>query len=160
MSRPDIAAVMLYRRAGALLDTEIVMVKEFRSPVSNESGFVWELPSGSDRKTQAWDEVARTEVLEETGLNLEGGRFRRYDARQLAATFSAHKATLFYCELTEEEMAGIRETEGQMRGNNVTDSEQTYVYVRSLRLLLGNQDSDLHVDWSTLGMIFSVLQAR
>ena len=45
LSRNDISAVVLYKRGKTVEDTQVVLVKEFRSAVSNSDGYVWELPS-------------------------------------------------------------------------------------------------------------------
>jgi hypothetical protein len=55
ISRPDVSAVVLYRRAKDVMDTPVVLVREFRSPAAGADGFVDELPSGSssDNKTDS-----------------------------------------------------------------------------------------------------------
>ena len=44
ISRRDISAVMLWKKRPNLLDSEIVLVKEFRNPARTADGFVHELP--------------------------------------------------------------------------------------------------------------------
>lgn len=44
ISRHDISSVLMYKKGNTLSDTEVVLVREFRSPVANETGYVWELP--------------------------------------------------------------------------------------------------------------------
>ena len=104
-SRYDISTVLLYRKRATLQDSQIIVVKEFRSPVSNTSGYVWELPGGSSLTEVDYKELAREEVEEETGFTLKNkDRLKPHDVRQLMATMSAHKAHLFSVELTEEEL--------------------------------------------------------
>lgn len=51
-----------------MLDTEIIVIKEFRSPCRNGDGFVYELPGGSSFKpTSDVLQTAADELFEETG---------------------------------------------------------------------------------------------
>jgi len=157
IARPDIAAVLAYRPGKTLMDTVVVLVKEFRSPVSNSKGFVFELPGGSSLKPDKNPEqVAAEELFEETGLSVEAWRFQKHGSRQLAATFSAHHAHLFSVELTEKEIAELRKTAGAPHGVEA-DSERTYVEVKKLSEVM---QGDSCVDWSMLGMLLSVLNER
>ncbi|MGF7228383.1 MAG: nucleoside 2-deoxyribosyltransferase domain-containing protein [Candidatus Saccharibacteria bacterium] len=153
LSRTDISSVVLYRPAKDLLDTEIILVREFRSPVSNPTGNVWELPGGSSFKpNQNPLEVAADEISEETGLMVESTRLTYHGARQVVATFSTHKADLFSAPITDEEIAWLRSQKGVVRGVEV-DSERTYVEVMTWReILAGNL-----VDHAMIGMIAQVL---
>jgi 8-oxo-dGTP pyrophosphatase MutT (NUDIX family) len=153
ISRSDISSVLLYKKGKDIYDTTVVLVKEFRSPVSNSDGFVHELPGGSSFKPDKDPlMVAASEVFEETSLKLDPGRVVPLDGRQLAATLSAHKALLFSVALTDKELAYLRSQSGIAQGND-GDSERTYVEVATVADILRN---DL-ADWSTLGMIFSGL---
>lgn len=159
LMRPDTSAVLLYRRAATLEDTQIVLVREFRSTVANPSGFVWELPSGSaDDVSLLPGEVAAEEVEEETGLVLDPLRFVEVYTRQLAATFATHRSTLFAAELSADEMEELAGKSGQAFGlyeeGDADKSERTYVHVTRFGKLL---DGSIHVDFSTLGMIFEGL---
>jgi ADP-ribose pyrophosphatase YjhB (NUDIX family)/nucleoside 2-deoxyribosyltransferase len=154
-SRTDISCVVLYRKPEApqhLEDTEIVLVKEFRSPVRNSHGFVYENPGGSSFKVgQSPVQVASDEVFEETGLRLNTGRFACYAPRQVAATLSTHVAYLCAVELTEKEMAEAKESaKSKKMFGNIEDSEQTYLYVTTIKELMG---TNLPVDWAMFGMI-------
>lgn len=152
ISRPDTSSIVMYRQAEQVMDTEIVLVREFRSPVHNEDGFVWELPGGSTFKEQ---ESARTlaamECEEETGLTIDISRFKEHNTRQVAATFSTHRASLFSVELNENEIYQLKASYGQAHGL-FEDSEQTYVEIVRLHEILERQ----LVDWSMLGMILSL----
>jgi 8-oxo-dGTP pyrophosphatase MutT (NUDIX family) len=104
-SRHDISTVLLYRKRQTVAETQVVVVKEFRSPVSNQSGYVWELPGGSSFDEVDYKALALEEVEEETGFALKSKeRLKEHDARQLMATMSAHKAHLYSVELSEEEL--------------------------------------------------------
>jgi len=174
LARPDISSVLLYKPAhpssqiesqsvnpesqlipSNLYDTSIVLVKEFRSSVSNESGYVYELPGGSSSEIQHTPiEIAVEEVEEETGITIDPRRFRFCGAKQLMATMSCHRGHLFAVELTQAELDKLRnqELEGEVHGIK-EDTERTYVRVMTLRQIL-QQNA---VDWSTLGMILFAL---
>lgn len=152
VGRPDISSVIMYKRGRSLEETEIVLVREFRSPVSNIFGFVWELPGGSSRTVMDRKSLAAEEVFEETGFRIAPDRLRLEGVLQIAATLSSHRANLFSVELTEKEMAQMRSESGKIHGAG--DSEQTYVEVMTIGKLLISRI----VDWSTLGMILSVLR--
>lgn len=153
LSRADISSVVLYKRREPLNTSDIVLVREFRSPVRNREGFVFEAPGGSSFKTgEDPYTVAAHEVFEETGLTIDPERVQRFEDRQLMATMSAHKSHLFAVELEESELDFFRTQAGVPHGV-IEDSEQTFVEVMKL--------SDLYtsnvVDWSMIGMIHRVL---
>lgn len=158
IARTDISTVLLWScveapQGDGLIDYEVVLIKEYRSPASTKDGFVRELPGGSSPKG---DEdpltVAATEVEEETGFNLNPGRLKSHGPRQLVGTFSAHKSHLYSVELTRDEMNWFKSQEGIVHGN-VEDSEFTFIEVHNVYDLVREQGTD----WSTLGMILSVL---
>lgn len=154
IARPDIAAVVAYRPADTLLDTDVVLIKEFRSPVSNSKGFVYEIPGGSSFKPGGNPrQLAADECGEETGLTIDAARMRQHDSRQLVATLSAHHAHLFSVELTEQEVGELRAMDGVAHGVE-EDTERTYVEVKKLSEIM---QADSGVDWSMLGMILSVV---
>lgn len=159
-ARPDIAVVVLYRAAGEQLsgeqslaawaDTEVVLVREFRSPARTTDGFVHEPPGGSSPDpSEPALVVAAAEVREETGLVIAPERLVPLGQRQLAATLSAHTAKVYAAALTAEELAQAKAmaAAGQVHGENA--SERTYLEVRRLRDLARDPD----IDWSSLGMI-------
>jgi hypothetical protein len=51
-ARPDISTIVLHGpvHRGDLGSTEIVLIREFRTPANNPTGFVWECPGGSSFK--------------------------------------------------------------------------------------------------------------
>lgn len=155
LGRPNISSIVAYCPGGTLADTDVVLVKEFRSSVSNTTGFVWELPSGSSFKAGVSPEqLAADELREETGLTVEPQRFEYHESRQMAATFSCHRAHLFSVELTPSEMYKLRRLRGAMFGEKGS-TERTYLEVQKLGDLL---KGDIPIDWSMLGMILSVVQ--
>jgi predicted NUDIX family NTP pyrophosphohydrolase len=153
LSRPDVAAVLLYRRGEPAGETAVVLVREFRTPVANRTGYVWELPSGSSAELTDPRQVAVAELGEETGFSLPAGRLVDHGARQAVATLSGHHAHLFSAELTAAEVADLRARRGQVFG--VGGTERSHVEVLTLAEILRERV----VDWATLGMITSVLGA-
>ncbi len=154
-SRRDISTVMPFCRNYNLLDTKIVLVKEFRSPGRNSESFVYELPGGSTFKpNENASQVAASELKEETGLEINSDRIYPVFNRQLAATLSTHTSQLFAVELDEKEMALIEEMAAKNQAFGVLeDTERTYVVVKTIKQIM-NEDL---VDWSTIGMISSVV---
>jgi len=159
--RPDISTIVAYCRPPLstgndwLLDTEVVLIREFRSPVNNSLGMVCEVPGGSSVKEGVEaDAVASMEFEEETGLSISDHRFRPVGARQVASTLCSHRAHVYAVELTPSEMLTLKWTQGSAFGN-VEDTEITYPEVRTVRSILGGRDQS--VDWSNVGMIFQAL---
>jgi 8-oxo-dGTP pyrophosphatase MutT (NUDIX family) len=153
LARPDISTVLLYKKEENVLDCEIVIVKEFRSPAATPDGFIRELSGGSSWKPNEEPvEVAAEEVHEETGFYLKSERLKFNHARQLAGTLSSHKSHLFSAELDEEEIKWFKSQDGIVHGNE-EDSERTFIEVKSVKELIDNDD----LDWTSLGQILSVL---
>ena len=177
LGRPDISCIVAFRRPsvsaaapmmsmaeanlypislGYLLDTEIALVKEFRSPVRTPDSYVHEVPGGSSHKpSEDPFRVMCEEMKEETSLTIDDpSRFRLVGARQLASTFSVHQAHVYAIPLTKWEMAYLkREQADHAVHGNIEDSERTYIEVRRLGDMLDQPD----VDWSMMGMIFTAL---
>lgn len=155
ISWPDIKHTVGFRRVGDdLLDTEVVLVREFRSTATTPDGFIHEVPGGSAFKPKSPLEDAAREFEEETGIRVDPSRLVEIGARQLAGTTTAHKAHCCAVELTDEEMelAYSKQTADTAHGVQA-DSERTYVEVWILRDLLAQSVTD----WSNLGMIFTGL---
>ena len=136
------------------METKIVLVKEYRSPVSNSQAKIYELPGGSTFHSGVDPyKLVVQELQEETGITLsEDHRLRSHVPRQLNGTMSTHKCHLFSLELTREEMSDIEEAVGKTFGKS-EDTEQTTLVVMSLRELLSADFSD----YATLGMILQAL---
>jgi len=108
-ARSDIASIVLYRPPLSaanvdpaeepqeyMLDTQLVLVREFRSPGRTDDGFVHEIPGGSttdDTKLPA--QIAAEEVAEETGLDLSSGIRKRAWEKTAAAVKQASKRRLY-----------------------------------------------------------------
>lgn len=152
LGRPDISSVMMYRKGKTILDTEIVLVREFRSPAATDDGSIHELPGGSSKNETDPTIVASDEAFEETGLRIDHSRIRKHGARQLAGTLSVHRSDLFSVEITEKELLELKSRQGIAHGV-LADSERTYVEILTMREILKQN----LVDWSMIGMISSIL---
>ncbi len=153
LARPDISTIVMYQRAPKLDDCVIVLVREFRSPVSNTKGYVYEAAGGSSFKPGGNPlQLAADEAHEETGLSIEASRFTRHEARQMVATLSTHHAHLFSVEISNDELEQLT-LEGNVAHGVIGDSERTYVEITTL----GKIRRSCSVDWSMLGMILQVL---
>lgn len=155
-SRTDISTILPYQICGNdLLDTKIVLIREFRSPNRTTDGFVHELPGGSSFKDN--DSIlvtASKELFEETGLQVPAERFRKLEGRQMVSTLSTHRGYLFAVKLTDEEMKQAESLEQKSEFLGVEeDSERTYVEVKTLRDIALTTD----LDWSMIGMIYQGL---
>jgi ADP-ribose pyrophosphatase YjhB (NUDIX family) len=114
-----------------------------------------EVPGGGDVKGNAnFTDLATKELKEETGLWIDPDRFVPLEARQNGGTISTHIVYGFGVPLNAEEMEKVRNTieEGSSFGVE-TDTEQTYLEIKTLRQMIEDQD----VDWTNLGMIFTAL---
>jgi 8-oxo-dGTP pyrophosphatase MutT (NUDIX family) len=186
-ARTDVSTVVLYRRPGTedadpLLDTEVVLVREFRSPARTEDGFIRELPGGSSTDDKSPLEVAKAEVKEETGLDLRTAAVRKTSAllreasrrqihaqtglilakerfqdighRQAVGTLSPHHIFAFAVELDETEMGQAKKlAESEETQGVEEDTELTYLEVTTVRDIL----SEPSTDWTTLGLLFRAL---
>lgn len=153
-ARPDIATIVLYKKKENIDDSEIVLIREFRTPVSNPSGYVWELPGGSSFKpVDDARTLASHESQEETGLKIDPERFQYFGARQLVATLSAHKAHVFAAEITDDELAWLHTQTGIAHGV-LEDTERTYSEI----MRLGDIVESGFVDWSMMGMLLRVVR--
>lgn len=147
ISRRNISSIIAHT------DNEIVLIKEFRSTVSNDEGFVYELPGGSsfDDTINPVDN-AQSEFYEEVGLFIEDKkRFNFVSNRQILSTFSTHHAFLFSIKLTEDEMQKIKQIGKDKvdKTDQINDSdEHTYTIVVKKEEIL-----KLPLDYTTIGMI-------
>jgi hypothetical protein len=153
LARPDISTIVMYQRAAVLDDSPVVLIQEYRSPVSNAEGYVNEVPGGSSFKPGGSPlQLAADEAHEESGLSIDSSRFKAHEARQMVATMSAHKAHLFSVEVTDDELEQVRRSAGVAFGV-AQDTERTFVSVTTL----GEIRRANTMDWSMLGMILQVL---
>lgn len=155
-SRPDISSCVLYYPRPDMNQTEVVLVKEFRTPVNNELGYVYELPGGSSFKpNEDIKEIVINEIHEETGFKLDISKLEFESSRQIYATLLTHKCHLFSYELSSYELDQIKKNAYKTFGN-IEDTELTYIEIKKVHQLL----SESLVDWNNLGLILSVLNKK
>ncbi len=154
--RLDISSVILYKKRRETINSEIILVREFRSAVSNSSGFVWELPGGSSPFITDPLKVAAEETREEVGLEIDTSRLHHVGSRQMTSTLATYKSHTYSAELKEEELSWLKSQKGIPHGADYPDNptgEKAYTEVLTLREIM---ERDL-VDWANLGMIRSVI---
>ncbi|OGZ06969.1 MAG: hypothetical protein A3D65_02335 [Candidatus Lloydbacteria bacterium RIFCSPHIGHO2_02_FULL_50_13] len=153
VARPDISSILLYHPGKTFNETEVVLVREFRSPATTRDGNIWELPGGSASKPSMGPrENAVEELSEETGFHIDRSRLRIHAPRQLAGTLSSHKAHLFSAQITKEELEWLHARRGIMQGDP-RHSERTFVEIKTVRDILNSPEPD----WTTIGMILSAI---
>ena len=156
LTRPDISSVVLwYKNTDQVLNSEIVLIKEYRTCSSMKDGYIRELPGGSTEKCKNPVEIAVEEVEEETGFKLNSNRLTFHGKRQLAGTLSSHNANLFSVQLNEEEMNYFRNEINNVHGL-IDDTERCYIEISTLKDVLSPNSN---VDWTTVGQIMSVVMA-
>ena len=154
--RLDISSVVLYKKHDDLLDSEIILIREFRSAASTSDGFIWELPGGSSPFITDPFKVAVEETREEVELEIAPDRLNHVGSRQMTSTLATYKSHTYSAEITDEELAWLKSQKGIPHGTDYPDNptgEQAYTEVVKLKDILYNN----LVDWSNLGMILSVL---
>lgn len=157
VARTDMSYICAYYRPdNEILNSEIVLVKEFRTPVRNESGYVYELVGGSSLKDNSSAlETASHELEEEIGLKIEPDRFRFIDSRQSASTLCSHKINLYSVRLTKKEIDRVKEdSENEITHGVKEDTELTYSLVATYRDIL---EGKYPIDFTNLGMIQLVI---
>ena len=152
ISRMDTAVVVPFYRANQFLDTKIVMVREFRSPVRNSLGMVMELPGGSAVDAPPDCALASHELQEETGLVIDPTRFYNMGTRQLAATLSTHCSHVFTVHLNEHELQQMEKAAAEKTFFGVAnETEKTYIEVRTIRQILETEVEIVMVSASWCG---------
>ena len=130
-------------------------MKEFRSPVRNNSGLVYELPGGSSLKPGV-DHIinAQHELSEEIGLHVDDvSRFQYVDTKQLCATLSSHVSSLFKIELTQNEFELIKKSINENKTFGLQeDTEIIYLEIIKLKEIM-----KYPFDFSMIGMILGSL---
>ena len=152
--RSDISSCVLYKKDNNnILNSDIVLVREFRTPSNNITGKVWEIAGGSSFKSGISPiDVMVQEIKEELGMDIESDRINYYQARQLQATTLTHKSHLFYVEITDTELDHLKAQKNVVYGDEVS-TERTYIEVVKLESILNTEV----VDWSNLGQILSII---
>lgn len=152
-SRPDISSCVLYYWRPNPMDCEIVLVSEFRSPVNNELGKVYEVPGGSSVKPGLDPkEIVIEELKEETGFNPDINRIEFEGERQVYATLLTHKSHLYSYKLNSYELDILKSNQNKVFGNEA-DSERTEIHVMTVAEAIDKK----YVDWSNIGQLLYVI---
>jgi hypothetical protein len=147
--RPDIVTVCAYCPGDTTAEDRFLLVKEYRTPVMNTQGFVFEFPGGS-----SWQlgvdpiAVAMEEFAQETGMRLARERFQFLERRQIAATMLANEALLLAVRLEPAEMEALIARQGTIYGNT-GETERTTLHVLTRQQLMEGR----LVDYTTLGQL-------
>lgn len=152
-SRKDISVILPYYKENN--ETYFISVKEFRSPLRNNSGLVYELPGGSALKPGVNPLVnAQHELSEEIGLHVDDiSRFKYVDTKQICATLSSHVSALFKIELTKNEFELIKKTISEKQTFGLQeDTEIIY-----LEIINSKEIMKYPFDFSMIGMILGSL---
>jgi 8-oxo-dGTP pyrophosphatase MutT (NUDIX family) len=155
LGRPDVATIVLWHREPTLAETEVVLIREFRSSGRTLDGFLRECPGGSPKLgMDLFDpkHSALEELKQETGFDLARERLKDHAFRQVFGTLSAVGSFSYSAEITTEELAYFKSQAGQVHGVEA-DGERTFIEVFKVSSLLQHQLTD----WATLGMIFTAL---
>jgi 8-oxo-dGTP pyrophosphatase MutT (NUDIX family) len=153
ISRSDVSSIVAYAKKDSVLDSEVVIVREFRSPASVGDCFIREVPGGSSGNEEDDSLVtAAHELAEETGFSVDARRLTWLGTRQMVGTFSTHQGHVFGCPVTPEEIEMFRGKAGIAHGV-AEETERTYVEIYTVRELLKKPLTD----WANLGMILATL---
>lgn len=152
-SRIDVSSVVPYyvEPDG---ETYIILAKEFRSPVINKTGFAWDLPSGSSfNKKLDNKEIAKAELHEELGLDVENDRLIFVSENQINASFTTHKNFIYKVKLTKKEFDNFNKNEGKISSLDGGKSGEIN-YIKIIKL---NEIKKFPLDTNTIGAIFLAL---
>jgi len=83
----------------------IILVKQFRLPVylKNNDGFTYELCAGICDKDKSSIEIAKEEVLEECGYDVEVNRLKKITSTWASVGSNAARQEIFYVEVTSKD---------------------------------------------------------
>ena len=100
-SSMDSVSILIYDRD---LDS-IILVKQFRLPVylKNNDGFTYELCAGLCDKDKCNIEIAREEILEECGYDVESNRLKKITSTWASVGTNAARQEIFYVEVTQKD---------------------------------------------------------
>ena len=95
----DSVAILLYHKT---LDS-FVFVKQFRPSIylKNQEGFTYELCAGIVDKEKSLIEIAKEEIIEETGYDVPLEKLEKISSFYTAVGFAGGRQTLYYAVLDE-----------------------------------------------------------
>lgn len=157
IGRNEICSMCIYTNDTKLDDTEIVLIKEFRSSGRSSDGYVTELPSGSFHENDSMVKSAMVELKEETGIELcEDKRAKFIGKKQMMPTLCSTANYVYAYDVSSKEMAEIkRQVKNKVFGIK-EESERTHVVIKTWKQII----RDKLLDWPTLGMIAQVLHGE
>jgi len=97
----DSVAVLIYDK-----DLEsIILVKQFRLPVylKNNDGYTYELCAGICDKDKCSLEIAKEEVLEECGYDVDVSKIKKITSAWASVGSNAARQSIYYVEVTQNE---------------------------------------------------------
>lgn len=82
---------------------EFILVKQFRPPIylQNDIGFTYELCAGIIDKELSLKEIAKEEILEECGYEVEVDKIEKITSFYTSVGFAGAKQTLFFVKVNE-----------------------------------------------------------
>ena len=100
-SSMDSVSILIYDKD---LDS-IILVKQFRLPVylKNNDGFTYELCAGLCDKDKPYVEIAKEEVLEECGYDVESSRLEKITSTWASVGSNAARQIIYYVEVERKD---------------------------------------------------------
>lgn len=100
------------------VNDEFILVKQFRPPVylQNRDGFTYELCAGIVDKSKSLIEIAKEEILEETGYDVDINNIQKITSFYTSVGFAGSKQELFFAIVNDS----LKITEG---GGNLDEYE-------------------------------------
>jgi len=155
LARTDMCCGVLYYKGKTPIETKVILVKEFRSSVSNDECYVYEIPGGSSKTSEDDYTIVQDEINEELGFVVNTDKLIDEGKRQVMSTFSAHKIHLYSYELSDDELKVIESQLNEVHGIE-EDSERTYTVIKTLDEILNEN----LLDWVNIGQILSILYKK
>ncbi len=140
----DSVAILIYHKE----KNSFIIVKQFRPPVylKNGDGYTYELCAGIVDKNLSLKEIAREEILEECGYDVEVKRIEKISSFFSSVGFAGSVQTLYYAEVNES----MKVSEGG--GIEVEDIEVIYLHVDEARSFIFDESKA-----KTLGIMFAFM---
>ena len=137
-------AILLYHKA---LDS-FVFVKQFRPSIylKNKDGFTYELCAGIVDKDKRLIEIAKEEVLEETGYDVPLEKLQKISSFYTAVGFAGGRQTLYYAQL--DDSMKISE------GGGIEDENIEVIYLKREKTLEFMFDESIA---TTSGLMFALM---
>ena len=103
----------------------LILVKQFRLPVylKNNDGFTYELCAGLCDKDKSNIEIAKEEVLEECGYDVEVERLKKITSTWASVGTNAANQEIFYVEVENKDKIN--------EGGGIDDEDIEVVYIKS-----------------------------